>query len=59
MPEHAWSGGIARPHIAGGYVDIAGRPQVHPSVLDGRFVVLAEPEPSCNVSHFTGHRDPG
>lgn len=45
VPEHARSGGIARPYIAGGYVGIAGRSQVHPSVLDSRLVVHAESEP--------------
>lgn len=53
MPEHARSGGVAGPRVAGRYVDIADRPQV-PRVLDGRLAVLAESEPG-DGPRYAGH----
>jgi len=58
VPEHARSGGVAGPRVAGGHVDIAGRPQVHPRVFDGRLVVLAESEPGDD-SRRAEHGGPG
>lgn len=57
MPEHARSGGVAGSRAVGGDVDIAGRSQGHTRVLDGRLVVLAEPESGDGASYCANHGD--